>query len=693
MSEEISSSSSKRPLDASVDESPEPTSSPSLTPTNTNEDIEVPGKKRQKSDVWLHFERVVYQGEPKAQCKYCNKYLTGKSTDGTSHLRDHIKKSCPRRKFKEIRDMRQQVLVNEQNKADGQLKPCHFDQAVARYELACMVILHELPLSIVDYVGFRKFAFALQPLFKMLSRNTIKGDIFKIYDIKREKIMAFIEKNHSRIAITTDMWTSSNRKRGFMVVTAHYIDDSWVLQNRLLRFIYVPSPHTGEVLSNVLMDCLLEWNIDQKLSTLMVDNCTTNDAMVRLLSDKLQTTSLVLHGSLLHMRCAAHILNLIVQDGLVVIKDCIEKIRDSVCYWTGSTKRRQKFEEVARQVRVSCTKELILDVKTRWNSTFLMLSTALIYKDVFFRLKQRDSSYSCMPSEDEWTLAKQICEKLELFYKVTEIFSGTSYPTANVYFSKICQIKIHITEWSTSLNEVIKKMALSMLGKFDFYWNAIHGIMGVAAILDPQFKMVLVEFLYGKIYGDLAFLEINKVKDICYKLLDEYSSKKRDSDGVSSPSSTVVDDSQSSRGDILLDYDLLVNSKKKKGDGKKELDHYLEDAVLPRSNDFDILSWWKNNGLKYPTLRLIARDVLAIPVSTVASESAFSTSGRLLSPHRSRLHSKTVEALMCSQNWLWAQTKGSSSQIVLEKAMQNVFDGEDDDGREIDDDGEDVLVN
>ena len=56
----------------------------------------------------------------------------------------------------------------------------------------------------------------------------------------------------------------------------------------------------------------------------------------------------------------------------------------------------------------------------------------------------------------------------------------------------------------------------------------------------------------------------------------------------------------------------------------------------------------------YPTLQAIARDVLAIPISTVASESAFSTGGRILSPHRSRLNWTTVEALMYARSWLWA---------------------------------------
>ena len=111
------------------------------------------------------------------------------------------------------------------------------------------------------------------------------------------------------------------------------------------RFIYVPSPHTKEVISTVLLECLLEWNVNRKLSTVIVDNCTTNDAMIRILLEKLQVSSLVLGGSLLQMCCAAHILNLVVQDGLAVIGDGSKRIRDSVLFWTASPKRRQKFDE------------------------------------------------------------------------------------------------------------------------------------------------------------------------------------------------------------------------------------------------------------------------------------------------------------------------------------------------------------
>ena len=102
----------------------------------------------------------------------------------------------------------------------------------------------------------------------------------------------------------------------------------------------------------------------------------------------------------------------------------------------------------------------------------------------------------------------------------------------------------------------------------------------------------------------------------------------------------------------MSSFDLFVNnnssSSKKHESARMKFDHFIDKGVLKRSEDFDILGWWKSNGLKYPTLQRISRDILDIPVTTVTLESTFSTSGRLLSPYRSRLHPKTIEAMMCA---------------------------------------------
>ena len=133
--------------------------------------------------------------------------------------------------------MQQQVLIRQQNKVDGMmdLNAYQFDRVKERNNLARMVILHEYPLSMVDHIAFREFVGSLQPLFKLISRNTLKSDIIKIYDNEREKALKMMDKNGSRTTITIDMWTSSNKKRGSIVITAHFIDQTWTLQSRVLR--------------------------------------------------------------------------------------------------------------------------------------------------------------------------------------------------------------------------------------------------------------------------------------------------------------------------------------------------------------------------------------------------------------------------------------------------------------------------
>jgi len=46
----------------------------------------------------------------------------------------------------------------------------------------------------------------------------------------------------------------------------------------------------------------------------------------------------------------------------------------------------------------------------------------------------------------------------------------------------------------------------------------------------------------------------------------------------------------------------------------------LEEASIDKEENLDILSYWKANQYRYPELAFMARDILSIPVSTVASE-------------------------------------------------------------------------
>ena len=114
-------------------------------------------------------------------------------------------------------------------------------------------------------------------------------------------------------------------------------------------------------------------------------------------------------------------------------------------------------------------------------------------------------------------MTSSICERLILFYKVTELFSSTSYPTANLFFPEVCEIKITLNSWFTNPSDIIRSMIFKMLEKFDYYWNVIHGVMVVATILDPRYKIELLEYYFPLIYGDEVKNEIQKVRDTCMK--------------------------------------------------------------------------------------------------------------------------------------------------------------------------------
>ena len=174
---------------------------------------------------------------------------------------------------------------------------------------------------------------------------------------------------------------------------------------------------------------------------------------------------------------------------------------------------------------------------------------------------------------------------------------------------------------------MISRMAKSTLAKFNSYWANVNVVMTVAAILDPRYKMKLFEFYYPNISGDNSNLEIEKIKNLCYDLLDKYGDV--DESPVINERSSHIPTSTSNYvalmkfrlSGAMSSFDLFVNnSSKKHGSARMEFDHFIDEGVLKKSEDFDILGWWKSNGLKYPTLQRIARDILAIPVTTVASD-------------------------------------------------------------------------
>ncbi|XP_072090486.1 zinc finger BED domain-containing protein RICESLEEPER 2-like [Arachis hypogaea] len=212
-------------------------------------------------------------------------------------------------------------------------------------------------------------------------------------------------------------------------------------------------------------------------------------------------------------------------------------------------------------------------------------------------------------------------------------------------------------------------MATQMKVKLDKYWegDGINYFLFVAVFLDPRYKYEYVEFYLNRVYGlNQAKYMLKKLKDIIHKLFEYYSMIYPLPDGSSSGSfnSSIASHDHGVGGENAneeedgFEDEFRLRVKKKQGEVKRnELERYMEDDMEDNVPGFDILRWWKLKSMKYYALAHMARDLLAIPVSTMSSKSAFSTSGRVLDQFRSSLSSSTVESLICSQNWLKTQEK------------------------------------
>lgn len=116
-----------------------------------------------------------------------------------------------------------------------------------------------------------------------------------------------------------------------MCLTAHFIDDNWKLHKRIINFCPIVG-HSGELIGKEVEKCLIAWDIKRVL-TITVDNASSNDLAIQYLKRRINHWGWgVLESKYLHMRCATHILNLVVKDGLSDLGISINKVRAAVRY-------------------------------------------------------------------------------------------------------------------------------------------------------------------------------------------------------------------------------------------------------------------------------------------------------------------------------------------------------------------------
>jgi len=169
----------------------------------------------------------------------------------------------------------------------------------------------------------------------------------------------------------------------------------------------------------------------------------------------------------------------------------------------------------------------------------MMLSDVLYYHDAFVRLKSGDRRRyeKIFPSTDEWAMAKTLNQCLEIFYKLTTLLSGTSYPTANLFYIGFCDIKEILEKWKISDDMTIRTISLAMSAKFEKYWKKSNIALAVASFLDPRYKKKIIEFYMRKFYGSLYQIHVDEFMTLLRKMFQCYATS------ISTSTSSNVSDS------------------------------------------------------------------------------------------------------------------------------------------------------
>ncbi|KAH9734400.1 BED-type domain-containing protein [Citrus sinensis] len=324
--------------------------------------------------------------------------------------------------------------------------------------------------------------------------------------------------------------------------------------------------------------------------------------------------------------------------GLGELHASVTAIRNAMKYVRSSSMRLRTFKQCAEQV--NCPKGIVvLDCPTRWNSTYLMLMTALKFQAAFDRMAEVDKPYEAYfaeqennvrrvspPGPDDCESAERIVKFLKVFYDATLLLIVASIldPLAKMDFAK------HIFEiifGNDSL--IVEQMTKAMKDLLNEFYDAYSAFS--ASSTPSMYGESGLSGTYGGTSSSQRFTTETNLVDVAGGECD-------DAFQVARP---------------FLGYARKVSVQNESKRVVYEVERYLKDPVEDPSNlKLNVLLWWRVNGSRYPILEKITRDVLVVPVSTVASESAFSTGHRIIDEYRSSLTSAMVEALICTENWL-----------------------------------------
>jgi hypothetical protein len=317
------------------------------------------------SDVWEYFQKIKNNDNviTSIQCNSCEAEYGASSS--TTTLRRHLKNVHS-----------STYTYNDQPR---QSSYTFSEQMHITIKLIQWLIVNLQPFNVVEQVEFQQFIHSLDPRYVLPCRQIIKESVKSLFSQRKVNIKSEVNSFASKIALTSDIWSSNYNNTAFLGITMHCINNNWEVKKCLLDIIPIEGSHTATLILTKLTDVLQYFNISNKIISLTTDNGTNMLACGRKLADELEAG--FSNFTFTHNRCAAHIINIAVKAGMKYLDPSITKLRKFVI----KIKKSQLLIDDLKSICKIKNKKFLMpiqDVDTRWNATYLMIERQISIRDV-----------------------------------------------------------------------------------------------------------------------------------------------------------------------------------------------------------------------------------------------------------------------------------------------------------------------
>lgn len=567
-----------------------------------------------RSGIWSHFTKTLgSDGKQSVKCNSCDTSYTFSKNSGTTNLWRHYNSNHKNARFS------QGTLTSGGTMARPEPMSAEENEALTKL-LVSAIVDSSVSFSFVENDFFRKFVAKLNPRYDVPSRKMLTRRILAAYQVEISSMKSYLQRSvDGKMSFTTDAW-SSRIFRSYMAITAHWIDADWNLKSTLLNFVRFYSPHTATNVKTLLLEELENWNISNKVMALTTDNGSEMVAGTTLLEAELDSAPI-------HVRCMAHVVNVAVKAAFEMIKSNVGKLRSLILAIRKSVKRRERFEKLKSNMGYDAVLLPSSDVKTRWSSTYYMLTAAVKAKPVLNALVLEITELSEFSITDtEWALAESMCEILKIFANVTENQSGKHYVTLSMYKGLFDMLLKSVSDFTEMQFGPLKDTTTAMRDKLKTYENYVStDLTKLAIIMDPRFA--------NDETRDDPFLRTQMT-------LHGYS-----------VNNTFSESQETNNNLFATIFSQGATETPTQSSSEDEVGLFFKATRVKEHFGIDPLAWWKINEKRFPNVAKLARDILAVQASSVASESTFSVSGNLVSDSRTRLSDEVITAAMCLREW------------------------------------------